>query len=77
MGLAATGSKFWYIQCDRLNCGKMLHQYSEEILKQSARLLGWGNEGNEWICPSCVEKRRKRKGRSSESSHKISHDLTA
>lgn len=77
MGLVATGSNFWHIQCDKHSCGKKLHHYGEEILKQSARLLGWEFSGEEWACPSCVEERRKRIEGSTKSGRKTSHDLTA
>jgi hypothetical protein len=76
MGLMTTGGKFCYIQCDERDCGKKVHHYGEEILEQSARLLGWENRSNKWACPSCLEKRRKRKKRSSKSGHDTSHDLT-
>jgi hypothetical protein len=77
MGLVATGRKFWHIQCDERDCGKKVHHYGEEILKQSARLLGWVYSGDRWACPSCVERRRKEIEGSTRSSRKISHDLTA
>ena len=77
MGLVATGSNFWHIQCDKSHCGKKLHHYGEELLKQSARLLGWEDRHNEWACPSCAERQRKRTERSEKSGRKSSHDLTA
>jgi hypothetical protein len=77
MGLAGAGRKFCYIQCDESDCGKKLHHYSEEILNQSARLLGWENSRDKWACPSCTEKRRKRIEGSTETGRKTSQDLTA
>jgi len=77
MGLVATGSKFWQIQCDERDCEEKLHHYGEEILKQSARLLGWENRQNTWICPSCSEGRAKGIEGSRRSDSKTSHDVTA
>jgi hypothetical protein len=77
MGLVAIGTKFWHIQCDERNCGKKLHHYGEEILKQSAKLLGWENRHNKWACPSCTEERRKAIEGSTKPGCKTSRDLTA
>jgi len=77
MGLVATGRNFWHIECDERNCAKKVHHYGEEILKQSARLLGWENRHNKWVCPSCSGERRKRTEGSTKSGRKTSNDLTA
>ena len=56
MGVVTSMTNFCYLQCDNSNCRKKVHHYGEMILKQMARLLGWENRGEQWLCPSCVKR---------------------
>ncbi len=56
MGVEIALTEFCHIQCDELNCGKKVHHYGEQVLKQMAKLLGWKNMGDKWLCPLCAQK---------------------
>ncbi len=56
MGIIRTMGKFCYVECDLPNCNKKMEHIDEKVLKELAKLCGWVNRGNQWICPVCAEK---------------------
>ena len=59
MGIIRTMGKFCYVECDLPNCNKKMEHIDEKVLKELAKLCGWMNRGNQWMCPECAEKTKK------------------
>lgn len=63
MGIIRTMGKFCYVECDLPNCNKKMEHIDEKILKELAKLCGWVNRGNQWTCPECSERTKKKRKR--------------
>ena len=59
MGIIRTMGKFCYVECDLPNCNKKMEHIDEKVLKELAKLCGWMNRGNQWLCPECSERTKK------------------
>jgi hypothetical protein len=55
MGLVTTMGKYCFIQCDGPACTKKIEHIDPEQVKQLVMLCGWEREGDQWMCPACVE----------------------
>jgi hypothetical protein len=62
MGLITTAGKYCYVQCDRRNCNRKMEHVDLNHLKDLAKLCGWQNDSDQWTCPDCVERLKRRKG---------------
>ena len=71
MGLVKTMGTFCFVECDMRNCNKKIEQNEEKALKQLAKLCGWEERGDRWICSECVKKETKRKAKKSPRSKKL------
>lgn len=60
MGLVLTMGKFCFVQCDGQNCNKKMENNDEKILRDLAKACGWYNKGDQWLCPACKERLRKK-----------------
>jgi hypothetical protein len=56
MGLIRASGRFCYLQCDALNCNKKMEHFDKRTLRSLAKLCGWEERGDEWICWNCAEK---------------------
>ena len=70
MGIIRTMGKFCYVECDLPNCNKKMEHIDEKVLKELAKLGGWMNRGNQWVCPACAERTKKKRKKPTKSSQK-------
>lgn len=77
MGIIRTMGKFCYVECDLPNCNKKMEHIDEKVLKELAKLCGWMNRGNQWICPVCAERVKKQRKKPTKSSQKTASDFKA
>ncbi len=77
MGIIRTMGKFCYVECDLPNCNRKMEHIDEKVLKELAKLCGWMNRGNQWICPECTAKTKKKRKKPTKSSQKTDSSLKA
>ncbi len=56
MGIVKTMAGFGYIECDADNCRKKIEHNEWNVPKQLAKLCGWENIVDRWLCPECLKK---------------------
>jgi hypothetical protein len=77
MGIIRTMGKFCYVECDQSNCNKKIEHIDEKVLKELAKLCGWMNRGNQWVCPGCAEETKKKRKTPTKSSRKTDSSFNA
>ena len=77
MGIIRTMGKFCYVECDLSNCNKKMEHIDEKVLKELAKLCGWMNRGNQWVCPGCAEETKKKRKKPTKSSRKTDSSFNA
>jgi hypothetical protein len=77
MGIIRTMGKFCYVECDQPNCNKKMEHIDEKVLKELAKLCGWMNRGNQWVCPGCAEETKKKRKKPTKSSRKTDSSFNA
>jgi len=77
MGIIRTMGKFCYVECDLPNCNKKMEHIDEKVLKELAKLCGWMNRGNQWVCPGCAEETKKKRKKPTKSSRKTDSSFNA
>jgi hypothetical protein len=75
MGIIRTMGKFCYVECDLPNCNKKMEHIDEKVLKELAKLCGWMNRGNQWMCPECAERNKPKRKKPTKSSKKTGSSL--
>ena len=70
MGIIRTMGKFCYVECDLPNCNKKMEHIDEKVLKELAKLCGWMNRGNQWMCPECAERTKQKRKKPTKSPRK-------
>jgi len=70
MGIIRTMGKFCYVECDLPNCNKKMEHIDEKVLKELAKLCGWMNRGNQWMCPECAERAKQKRKKPTKSPRK-------
>ena len=63
MGVITTIAGLHILSCDGLDCNKKVETHNEITLKQVASLSGWKNTGDRWMCPTCVKKEERGRGK--------------
>ena len=77
MGIIRTMGKFCYVECDLPNCNKKMEHIDEKVLNELAKLCGWMNRGNQWMCPECAERTKTQKKKPTKSPRKKKSSLDA
>ena len=72
MGLVKTMGTFRFIECDMWNCNKKIEQNEndEKALMKLAKLCGWEQRSDRWICSECMKKEPKKRVKRSVRSKK-------
>ena len=53
MDLITTMGGLHILSCDGFDCNKKVETHNEMTAKDVARLSGWKNKGDQWMCPTC------------------------